>query len=109
MKIFKKFQLSAVHNMQSAFDETLSFSRYHPSKGYSWDFKEKSLKTTTTASKKEAVKEEQSSMFQRQRVDLLLNELTRKFPIKMPPQPSSNAVPQEQTKQSTTGKLQGSV
>lgn len=31
--------------------------------------------------KKEKLKEEPSSVFQRQRVDLLLNELLRKFPI----------------------------
>ncbi|XP_041352609.1 mediator of RNA polymerase II transcription subunit 6-like isoform X2 [Gigantopelta aegis] len=31
--------LNTVHNLQSAFDEAHSFSKYHPSKGYWWDFK----------------------------------------------------------------------
>uniref|UniRef100_A0AAR2JBZ1 Mediator of RNA polymerase II transcription subunit 6 n=1 Tax=Pygocentrus nattereri TaxID=42514 RepID=A0AAR2JBZ1_PYGNA len=32
--------LSAVHGIQSAFDEAMSFCRYHPSKGYWWHFKD---------------------------------------------------------------------
>ncbi|KAF4525895.1 hypothetical protein B566_EDAN013144 [Ephemera danica] len=87
--VFNSRLLSAVHSMQSAFDETVSFSRYHPSKGYSWDFKEKSLKVNV--GKKEGTKEEMSSLFQRQRVDLLLAELTRKYPIKPPPQQTATA------------------
>lgn len=73
--------LSAVHHLQSAFDEASCCSRYHSSKGYSWDFKNgKAL-----AAKKEApVREEPSSLFQRQRVDMLLGELTRKFPLPVP-------------------------
>lgn len=39
--------------------------------------------------KKEIVKEEPSSIFQRQRVDMLLSELTRHFPV--PPVPQQNA------------------
>lgn len=34
------FQLSAVHGIQSAFDEAMSYCRYHPSKGYCWHFKD---------------------------------------------------------------------
>lgn len=45
--------------------------------------------------KKEKPKEEPSSLFQRQRVDLLLSELLRKFPI---PQ----AVPTDEEKSSST-------
>lgn len=43
---------------------------------------------TKSQTKKETdkVKEEPSSLFQRQRVDLLLNELLQKFPLPMPPQ-----------------------
>lgn len=33
-------QLSAVHGIQSAFDEAMSYCRYHPSKGYWWHFKD---------------------------------------------------------------------
>ncbi|MBN3305043.1 MED6 polymerase, partial [Amia calva] len=32
--------LSAVHGVQSAFDEAMSYCRYHPSKGYWWHFKD---------------------------------------------------------------------
>ncbi|CAB1330504.1 unnamed protein product [Coregonus sp. 'balchen'] len=33
-------RLSAVHGVQSAFDEAMSYCRYHPSKGYWWHFKD---------------------------------------------------------------------
>uniref|UniRef100_UPI00358F32AA mediator of RNA polymerase II transcription subunit 6 isoform X1 n=1 Tax=Myxine glutinosa TaxID=7769 RepID=UPI00358F32AA len=69
--------LNAVHNIQSAFDETLSYSRYHPSKGYWWRFKEQEEKEKVVPKTKK--KEEPSSLFQRQRVDMLLNELCQKF------------------------------
>ncbi|XP_032668866.1 mediator of RNA polymerase II transcription subunit 6 isoform X1 [Odontomachus brunneus] len=70
---------STVHHLQSAFEEASSYSRYHPSKGYSWDF------TNGKAwAAKEPVREEPSSLFQRQRVDMLLAELTRKFPLPVP-------------------------
>lgn len=36
--VFNSRILSTVHHLQSAFEEASSFSRYHPSKGYSWDF-----------------------------------------------------------------------
>ncbi|XP_015586575.1 mediator of RNA polymerase II transcription subunit 6 [Cephus cinctus] len=73
--------LSTVHHLQSAFEEASSCSRYHPSKGYSWDLKNgKAL----TAKKEVPVREEPSSLFQRQRVDMLLAELTRKFPLPVP-------------------------
>nr|XP_054303373.1 mediator of RNA polymerase II transcription subunit 6 isoform X2 [Pongo pygmaeus] len=32
--------LTAVHGIQSAFDEAMSYCRYHPSKGYWWHFKD---------------------------------------------------------------------
>lgn len=74
-------QLSAVHHIQSAFEEASACSRYHPSKGYSWDFKN----GKTAAAKKETpVREEPSTLFQRQRVDMLLGELIRKYPLPMP-------------------------
>ncbi|KAL6256411.1 mediator of RNA polymerase II transcription subunit 6 [Pogonomyrmex barbatus] len=73
--------LSTVHHLQSAFDEASACSRYHPSKGYSWDFKNgKAL----AAKKETPVREEPGSLFQRQRVDMLLVELTRKFPLPVP-------------------------
>ncbi|KAK0163769.1 hypothetical protein PV328_002465 [Microctonus aethiopoides] len=73
--------LSTIHHLQSAFEEASSCSRYHPSKGYSWDFKNgKSL----TAKIEVPTREEPSSLFQRQRVDMLLAEITRKFPLPVP-------------------------
>ena len=64
-------------------EESSSYSRYHPSKGYTWDFKDK--KFSEKKEKKESTKTELSSLFQRQRVDMLLNELTRKYPPPRPP------------------------
>uniref|UniRef100_A0A0V0GCR4 Mediator of RNA polymerase II transcription subunit 6 n=1 Tax=Triatoma dimidiata TaxID=72491 RepID=A0A0V0GCR4_TRIDM len=75
--------MSAVHHLQSAFEEASSYSRYHPSKGYSWE-----LKLSDKPTKKENSKEEPSSLFQRQRVDMLLVELTKKFPIPIAPPPA---------------------
>ncbi|KAL0869086.1 hypothetical protein ABMA27_007395 [Loxostege sticticalis] len=80
--------LSAVHHLQCSFEETMSYSRYHPSKGYWWDFKatkpglspfnvsQSAPKETTSTPK-----EEPSTLFQRQRVDMLLAELVRQFPL----------------------------
>lgn len=36
--VFNSRILNTVHNLQQAFDDANSFARYHPSKGYSWDF-----------------------------------------------------------------------
>ncbi|XP_046971571.1 mediator of RNA polymerase II transcription subunit 6 [Vanessa cardui] len=78
--------LSAVHHLQCSFEETMTYSKYHPSKGYWWDFKanksgpfnmgQSAPKEVTTAPK-----EEPSTLFQRQRVDMLLAELVRQFPL----------------------------
>ncbi|XP_072031997.1 mediator of RNA polymerase II transcription subunit 6-like isoform X2 [Amphiura filiformis] len=100
--------LTAVHNIQSAFDESISYSRYHPSKGYWWEFKDKDQeKTDKKAGKKE--KKEPSSIFQRQRVDVLLGELARKFPPKvMQPKPGEKPVPVESVDgASTNGTMLG--
>lgn len=70
--------LNTVHTLQTSFEEAQSFSRYHPSKGYWWEFKEKEEKDKSEC--KEKKREEPSSMFQRQRVDLLLGELGKKYP-----------------------------
>ncbi|CAG7717588.1 unnamed protein product [Allacma fusca] len=73
--------LSTLNHLQSAFDEVLSFGRYHPSKGYTWEFKDKEV--VNKLEKKKEKKEEPSSLFQRQRVDILLVELTKKFPLRV--------------------------
>jgi mediator of RNA polymerase II transcription subunit 6 len=81
--------LSTVHHLSSAFDESYSYSRYHPSKGYWFEFskdgdkdgnKEKSDKTSKEKNKEEM---NSSTKFQRKRVDILLSELTKKFPPKL--------------------------
>lgn len=66
--------------------------RYQPSKGYSWDIKSQS---SGAGILKKDVKEEPSSNFQRQRVDMLLMELTKRFPlpvIRPPPQEGKYAL-----------------
>ena len=53
--------------------------------GYSWEFKESDSKEEDEKKKKNAkdkAKEETGSLFQRQRVNILLNELAKKFPLK---------------------------
>ncbi|KAH8243960.1 hypothetical protein KR032_011763 [Drosophila birchii] len=83
------FQLNTVVNLQSAFEEASSYARYHPNKGYTWDFStNKVLSDKSKADKKDAnaAKEENSgTLFQKQRVDMLLAELLRKFPPPIPP------------------------
>ena len=38
IEVLSIFQMNTMHSLQQAFEETQSFSRYHPSKGYSWEF-----------------------------------------------------------------------
>ncbi|CAF4911197.1 mediator of RNA polymerase II transcription subunit 6 [Pieris napi] len=80
--------LSAVHHLQCSFEETMSYSKYHPSKGYWWDFKPNKPGISPFNSGQSAPKEvsntpkeEPSTLFQRQRVDMLLAELVRQFPL----------------------------
>jgi len=79
--------LNAFHNLESAFEEAHSFSRYHPSKGYWWEFKDQAQTEKLMNKEKKKKKEEPSSLFQRQRVDLLLGDLAHKFPPKVVPPP----------------------
>ncbi|KAK0056111.1 mediator of RNA polymerase II transcription subunit 6 [Biomphalaria pfeifferi] len=93
--------LNTLHNLQSAFDEALGYARFHPSRGYSWEFKVKEEKEPAVKDKKIKKKEEASSAFQRQRVDLLLGELAKKHPplfMPPPPQPPAKVIPHEEVK-----------
>ncbi|UYV82378.1 MED6, partial [Cordylochernes scorpioides] len=72
------------HNLDMAFETALSFARYHPSKGYWWEFQDSSTDANKPA---KPAKEEPSSLFQRRRVDILLDNLTSKFPFKLPSPP----------------------
>jgi len=127
--------LSAVTHLQSAFEEARGYAKYHPSRGYWWDFSSSStsvggnkgatgkkhsrhvemdrgnsgsLKKKRKGSKKNKKNEETgggrgmnepSSIFQRKRVDMLLDFWVRKFPPKIasaqggpqPTLPASNA------------------
>uniref|UniRef100_A0A7N8YLF7 Mediator of RNA polymerase II transcription subunit 6 n=1 Tax=Mastacembelus armatus TaxID=205130 RepID=A0A7N8YLF7_9TELE len=98
--------LSAVHGIQSAFDEAMSYCRYHPSKGYWWHFKDQEEREK--AKPKSKKKEEPSSLFQRQRVDTLLLDLRSKFPptfyqvhVKKEPEPPTETIKQEEREPGT--------
>lgn len=41
--VFNSRILNTVHHLQQAFDDANSFARYHPGKGYSWDFSSSKL------------------------------------------------------------------
>lgn len=77
---------TSLHHLTSSFEEAHSFVRYHPSKGYSWDFgrgteaKDKEKEADSDREKKE----EPSSLFQRARVDVLISDLVRKYPPNSP-------------------------
>lgn len=80
--------MTAVHHLQSAFDETLTYMRYHPTRGYSWEFGkdhgDREKKEAANGDKsKDKPKEDATSNFQRRKVDLLLPELMKKFPPKV--------------------------
>ena len=88
--------LTGVSHLQKAFEEAREYARYHPSRGYWWDFgkdkekeeREKKEKAKEGAKKK---KEEPSSLFQRRRVDMLLGQLAAQYPPKftaLPPPPA---------------------
>ncbi|KAK3749499.1 hypothetical protein QZH41_013478 [Actinostola sp. cb2023] len=71
--------LSALHNFESAFKEAVLFSRYHPSKGYWWQFKD-SQKKSDAKSTPDTKPSQASSLFQREGVNQLLEELAKQFP-----------------------------
>lgn len=104
--------------MQSAFEEARQYSKYHPSKGYWWDFgqnkkmteaerireevekqrkeqkkKKKKKKLSRKMEQEKREKEEPSSLFQRRRVDMLLDLLTKRFPPKLTPPSATQTIP----------------
>ncbi|XP_050427277.1 mediator of RNA polymerase II transcription subunit 6 [Adelges cooleyi] len=101
MSFINSHMMSSAYHLETAFEELNSLARFHPSKGYSWENRRPGTSAVTApppspvkASGKRDV-EETSSQFQRLRVDMLLVELTRKFPLPLPqalaPAPSNNA------------------
>ena len=76
------------HHLSSAFEEAASYSQYHPSKGYWWRFPNgppggRKDEAKAADKRKASSAEEPSSLFQRQRVDNLLAEWTKRFPAKV--------------------------
>lgn len=107
--------LAAVSNLNSAFTELQSYSHYHPSKGYWWQFRNhpesSAAAAAAAAANKEKEKqqkkasnnqrEEPASVFQHRRVGSLLEDLQAKFPYKYPTQPQQQQQQQQQTPQAT--------
>lgn len=52
---FCALQLAAVSNLTSAFTEMQSYSHYHPSKGYWWQFRNQQEQTEQQKKEKEKV------------------------------------------------------
>ncbi|CAN7938227.1 unnamed protein product [Ixodes hexagonus] len=78
--------LATAHRLQAALDESLSFARYHPFRGYWWQFPD------GRPQPKPPAKHAPGSLFQRRRVDLLLAELAANFP---PKQHEESSKPQD--------------
>lgn len=85
--------VNSANFLQKAFTEVHSYAKYQSSKGYYWEFKdtesqalevakEEKIKGEHLKRKEKKKKEEPSSLFQRHKVDRLLDELTKKFPLK---------------------------
>merc|ERR1711874_225296 len=105
--------LSGISHLQGAFEEAGGYSRYHPSRGYWWDFGREKEEEKKKKDKKQE-KEEPSSMFQRRRVDMLLDQLTRQFPHRIPqqqqqPPGQERAIGQGEEKVEKVEKVEGSV
>jgi len=100
--------LTGVSHLQAAFEEARGYSRYHPSKGYWWHFgKEK--EEVRQQKKKEEEKEEPSSVFQRRRVDILLDQLSRQFPMRVPPTPAAVEGPRPENDAASVAGSQAAV
>lgn len=89
--------LSTIHYLQSAFDECFNYARFHPSTDYSWDFEnnadnnlanipsnETDSSNKDSKDKKQELTHSESKelMLRGFRVEALINELVRKFPLK---------------------------
>lgn len=75
---------TALHHLTTAFEDAHSFARYHPSKGYSWDFGKGLEPKDREKDSDNEKKEEPSSLFQRARVDVLISDIVRKYPPNSP-------------------------
>lgn len=68
---------TCAHHLISAFDETMAYMKYHPTKGYSWHF---DSQRKEQEKRKDLTHRDSGSSFQRRRVDMLLAHLSKKFP-----------------------------
>lgn len=109
-KVFQSPDMGSVINarlsncanfLHQAFSETHSYAKYQSAKGYYWEFKDRDSQAAEAAKeekikgecmkrKEKRKKEEPSSNFQKLKVDRLLDDLTRKFPLKSMAMPSSS-------------------
>ena len=106
--------LTGVSHLQKAFEEAREYARYHPSRGYWWDFgkdkeeKEKAKEKAAKEGAKKKKKEEPSSLFQRRRVDMLLGQLAAQYPPKyansLPPPPAIAAASTAESEPATSVK-----
>ncbi|KHJ41791.1 MED6 mediator sub complex component [Trichuris suis] len=91
---------ASIEHLRTAFEEAKSFYRFHPAKGYYWQFRNEStvekkskfiLKSTVAnmlfldlaakKSKENVVEDVRASLYQRQRMDTLIGDLVNKFPL----------------------------
>lgn len=74
--------LSAIHNLQLAFDECRTKATYDPKRGYGWTFQSEGKKKGGTDMAKDDEHEQLQKVtaFQRQRVDMLLGKLAQSYP-----------------------------
>ena len=106
--IIQSKMLTAIHFLQSAFDECFQYARFHPSTDYYWNFSKdgssslaggnntssddrnskessKAGKENSTSKKKEiSIADANDQARHMYRVDVLIHELVKKFPPKIP-------------------------
>uniref|UniRef100_A0A5S6R3W3 Mediator of RNA polymerase II transcription subunit 6 n=1 Tax=Trichuris muris TaxID=70415 RepID=A0A5S6R3W3_TRIMR len=74
---------ASINHLRTAFEEVKSYYRFHPAKGYYWQFKnETGIEKKSTKKNRENVLEDvRASLYQRQRMDTLIGDLVNKFPL----------------------------
>ncbi|XP_065565461.1 mediator of RNA polymerase II transcription subunit 6-like isoform X2 [Artemia franciscana] len=98
--------LAAVNHLESSFSEAQSFSRYHPSKGYYWDFKDKAVEKDKVKKKSKSEEESRSNRQVQDRVDFLLADWSAKFQAKALAPPSSDVKQQEKSETKSDMKVE---
>ncbi|KRY88373.1 Mediator of RNA polymerase II transcription subunit 6 [Trichinella pseudospiralis] len=79
--VFNSRLQSAISNVRSAFEEAKSYYRFNTSEGYYFQYKnEPTVEKVDTKTDDKTVDDKRVSVFQKYRMDMLLNELSEKFP-----------------------------